>query len=230
MTRPHILALALVACAPFGACLGASIEPHYYMISGANPEPVVNATQRVAPTIADVADTGARAAAAATPWPLSLVVARFETQFVYDRLELVYRPAPHELRFDAYRLWAARPGRMLSDAVADHLRATGRFAAVSTHPPLAADFELRGLVERLEEVDHDKTHWTARLAMRFELVALPGDQVVWRHAFDTERALAAPRPGDVVTTLDAILADELARLSAGLDQYLATRTQARASK
>jgi ABC-type uncharacterized transport system auxiliary subunit len=200
----HLLTMVLAAGA-VGGCLSASVEPRYYALAG------VGMAAGAAPSVVENS---------AAPWPVSIVVARFETRFVYDRLELVYRPSARELRFDAYRLWASKPGRMLSDAVAEHLRGTGRFAAVSARAGAKqADFELRAEVLAIEEIDVDKTHWKARLAMRFELVALPGDEVVWRHAFATERAVRAPHPAEVVGTLDAILADELLGLDAGLAGY-----------
>ncbi len=199
-----------------GACLTSSIEPRYYALAG------VGAKVGAGPSSGE----GAR-----VPWPVSLVVARFDTQFVYDRLEFVYRPSARELRFDAYRLWASKPGRMLSDAVAEHLRNTGMFAAVSTRVgPKQVDFELRGEVLAIEEIDVDKTHWKARLAMRFELVAASGDEVVWRHAFATEQAVRAPQPAEVVASLDAILADELLNLEKSLGRFFGTRPTAEPSK
>lgn len=219
----RVLCLALAAGA-VGGCLSASIEPRYYVLAGTGMG--VGAGSGVAEFAGDP-----RTETPPAPWPVSIVVARFETQFVYDRLELVYRPSARELRFDAYRLWASKPGRMLSDAVAEHLRGTGRFAAVSERAgPKQADFELRAEVLAIEEIDVDKTHWKARLAMRFELVALPGEEVVWRHAFATERAVRAPQPAEVVASLDAILADELLGLDAGLGRYFALRKTAGPSK
>lgn len=216
------LLLVGMATGALSACLSASIEPRYYTLAGAGRGP-------------RAAETGQRDPAGTVMSPVSIVVARFETQFIYDRLELVYRPSARELRFDAYRLWAAKPGRMLRDAVAEHLRASGRFAAVSTHLGAApADFELRGEILAIEEVDVDKTHWLARLAMRFELVETladrptadaktPDGEVLWRHAFATERPVSAQNPAEVVATLDAILADELGRLGEALSQYVAAR-------
>lgn len=196
------LALALAAC------FGSAPQARYYTLDGHSAEPAL-------------------AGSAPAPWPITLAVERFSTSLVYDRFELVYRPNARELRFDAYRLWVAKPGRLLGEAVAEHLRTGAMFrAVVGQGSGRAADYELRGEVLAIEEVDQDAEHWRARLALRFELVRVHDDAVVWRHAFADERAVPELKTASVVATLDALLGDALVGLDAGLQGWFATNLPA----
>ena len=67
----------------------------------------------------------------------------------------MYRTTPEEIGFYEYHRWAADPRTLLTSAVIDHLRASGRYSMVSmynTGPD--DDYIFRGKLEKLEEVDY----------------------------------------------------------------------------
>ncbi|MCA9519220.1 MAG: membrane integrity-associated transporter subunit PqiC, partial [Myxococcales bacterium] len=129
------------------------------------------------------------------------------------------------LRFYPYHLWAAPPGRMLSETVASHLQ-RARVVGFGSRDA-AADYELLGQVTALEEKDVTEEDWRAHLAMRFQLVETRTGRVVWEHAFDEEKKVAERKPRAVVAAMDAILDEQLEGLTAALDGYLASVEQAR---
>lgn len=185
-------------------CFGTSQEPVYYQLEGSG------------------------AVAPRTRTASTLVVTRFDVRAPYDRPELVYRQKGRELRFYPFDLWASKPGRMMAEAVTEHLRTAGLFADVSMRTTVGnADYELRGEVVTVEELDVGERDWRAHLAMRFELVSLATNEVVMRHAFDSERPVAERKVSAVAEALDAILGAELGTLTTQLDEQLARTAQGR---
>lgn len=204
--------VCLVACLGLARCFGGSPQPRYFALE---PEPPAHA--------------------AGTPYPFTLLVRRFDTALAYDRVEIVYRPRPHEVRFYEYRLWIAKPGRMLSEVVAAHIDALGLFDAVtmrSTEQP--AQYELRGEELAIDELDSSAVEpapegrgaefWKARLAMKLVMSSLDTGKVVWEHEFDAVRDVERRDPRAVVAALAGILEDELGRAMRGLDRAFAGLT------
>jgi len=127
-------------------CFGSSPQPVYYALEGTG-----EVTSR------------------AVKWPHSLVVTRFTVRAPYDRPELVYRKEGRELRFYPFDLWAGKPGRMMAEAVTEHLRSAGLFKDVTMSTVAGeADFELRGEVVTIVDLDLAEKDWRAHLETRFE--------------------------------------------------------------
>lgn len=203
--------VSMVVCVGFGGCFGGSPPIRYFALEPAAPTQVV-----------------------ATPYPFTLLVQRFETALVYDRREIVFRPAQHEVRVYDYRHWVARPGRMVAAAVAAHIDTLGLFEAVTTRSTeRTAQYVLRGEVTTLDELDLVETKmgegpsklWRARLGLKLEVSVIDTQAVIWRHHFEVERQVEHNDPRAVVATLVAIFEDELERALIDLDQTLATHTK-----
>ena len=66
----------------------------------------------------------------------------------------MYRSTPEEIGFYEYHRWAADPRTVLTAAVMDHLRASGRYSMVSTYNGRPDnDYIFSGKLQKLEEVD-----------------------------------------------------------------------------
>src|SRR5215471_14423030 len=68
---------------------------------------------------------------------------------------IVYKTSPEQLNFYAYHRWAVDPREFVTNAVVDHLRASGNFKQVKSydgHPDIT--YILSGRLERLEEIDY----------------------------------------------------------------------------
>jgi ABC-type uncharacterized transport system auxiliary subunit len=149
------------------------------------------------------------------PQPTTLLVHRFDAALAVDRVELVYRPKGHELRYYALHRWVARPGRMVGEAIVRHLDEAHLFSTVTSRQTEGrADFELRGVVLAMEELSDGP--WQARLAIRMTMSEIDTGKVVWEHGCDVVRAVAHERPDAVVATLVALFGDELERMTQSL--------------
>ena len=62
--------------------------------------------------------------------PHKLQVNRFSAAIAYDRQEIVYRSDPHEFRYYWYKLWAAKPEKLVREQVLTHLRHIDLFEEV----------------------------------------------------------------------------------------------------
>jgi uncharacterized lipoprotein YmbA len=84
----------------------------------------------------------------------SLAVREFQAPAYLRQGSIVYRASPEEVGFYNYHRWAIDPREFLTNAIADRLRATGRFAEVKVYDGRSdVDFILSGRLEKLEEVD-----------------------------------------------------------------------------
>jgi hypothetical protein len=127
-----------------------------------------------------------------------------------DRAALASRPSPYRVEFYGFREWLAQPDRLLGEMLIRALVDSGCFAAVSS-PPYAGpvDYELGGVLERLEELDRPEPEpWAAGLGWRVALLDAQGN-VLWRGRVDREQPSAARDPESVVAALASLVNDEL---------------------
>jgi ABC-type uncharacterized transport system auxiliary subunit len=169
-----------------GGCLGGSVTPRTYY---ALQYPVADAA---------AAYEGPR-------FPLQLRVRRLDIKIAYDKQEIVYRTSPYEFSYYWYRLWAAKPQKMLTELVADHVMRTGLFAEVTTRIlDRLPDYELQGEVLAIEELDADDV-WFAHLSIRLALVRFADGQAVWSREFDDRQRVYEKKPEFVVRALSELL-------------------------
>ena len=119
---------------------------------------------------------------------LVLGVEAFSTQPLYRDRRIAYRVSQHEVVYYPYRYWAAAPGELVADRLANHLRRAHVVRAVETAPyDLTPDWLLGGQVQQFEEVVRGKAGF-ARLELSVRLEAL-GDRKILR-----EEEIAVERP------------------------------------
>lgn len=84
----------------------------------------------------------------------SIAVREFQSPGYLRQGPIVYRSTPEEIGFYEYHRWAADPRTVLTAAVMDHLRASGRYSMVSTYNGRPDnDYIFSGKLQKLEEVD-----------------------------------------------------------------------------
>lgn len=87
--------------------------------------------------------------------PGSLAVRDFETPAYLRQGRIVYRKSPTEIGFYEYHRWVNNPGAIVTTAMIDALRSSDLFSQVDLYAShVKADFQLRGRLERLEEIDY----------------------------------------------------------------------------
>lgn len=160
-------------------------------------------------------------------YPVTLRVERFQSSQAYDRNELVYRTNAHEFQYDYFRLWAAKPRKMMREVVAGHLKHANLFENVVINiGDRIPEYELRGEILAIEELDASADVWFAHLAMRFTLVRFEDGKRIWEYDFDERRQVYNRMPVHVVRTLSEILEDEMVTVTQKLDTYFANATGA----
>ena len=95
---------------------------------------------------------------------------------------IVYRTSPEEIGFYNYHRWAEDPRQSVSNAIAECLRMSGRFARVKPYDGHAdVDYVLTGRLDKLEEVDNeDGVH--VDVALSAQLYRLDTGEIVWTDA------------------------------------------------
>lgn len=155
-------------------------------------------------------------------YPITLRIRRFDSAIAYDRQELAYRTNPYEISYYWYRLWAAKPRKMLAKLMESHLRDTNLFQEVVQR--LVGDlpaYDLDCEINALEELDSTDEQWFARLAMRCSLTRFKTSERVWSFEFDERKRVYQRDPRFVVRALSELMEAKMAELVFGIDTTLA---------
>jgi ABC-type uncharacterized transport system auxiliary subunit len=156
-------------------------------------------------------------------FPVTLVVGRIITTHLYRDDRLVYGSGPVELGTYEYQRWAEPPAEMIQDIIVASLRATGKFRSVSRiASALRPDYIVRGRLIALYEVDKPMA---ARFSLELELFDPKSATTVWTDSYSHDEPVAGKKVADVVEALDANVRAGMARLTASLSQYFASRPQ-----
>ena len=158
-------------------------------------------------------------------YPKMLRVQRFDSAISYNRQEIVYRSNPHQFKYYWYRLWSARPPKMLRELIATHLRHSNLFDEVSLNiTERLPDYELRAEILSIEELNASDTEWYAHLAMRFEIVRYEDGAQIWQYTFDERKAVHIHQPVYVVRTMSEILEEQMEVVLSDIDEVIASET------
>jgi ABC-type uncharacterized transport system auxiliary subunit len=149
-----------------------------------------------------------------------VLVADFTAETGYETARLAYRMSDHELRYYVYHKWTADPGRVLSEATASYLRASGLFGDVGMADRMQApEAILSGVVTAIEELDRGD-QWKARLAMRLLLRDARSSVVLLRHQFDVSVDCKERHPREVARGISQILASQIKKLAPRIAQAI----------
>jgi len=160
--KPILLCSALAALMILSGCAGAVKYPHYYTLD-VSPPP----------------DPPARGNVHAT-----LAVREFRSPEYLRQGAIVYKTSPEQVGFYNYQRWATDPRELVTNAVADHLRAGGNFSQVKPYdgrPDI--DYVLSGRLEKLEEIDYDGGV-KVEVAISAQMVKLSTGSAVWTNSVD----------------------------------------------
>ncbi len=84
----------------------------------------------------------------------SIAVQEFQSPVYLRQGPIVYRSTPEQIGFYEYHRWAVDPRMVVTNAIIDHLQASGQFSQVSIYDGHADDYIFSGKLEKLEEVDY----------------------------------------------------------------------------
>jgi len=96
----------------------------------------------------------------------------------------VYKTSPEQIGFYNYHRWAVDPREVVTNAVADRLRASGSFIQVKLYDGRSdIDYVLSGRIEKLEEVDYE-SEVKVEVAITAQLTNLTTGAAVWTNTVD----------------------------------------------
>jgi len=112
----------------------------------------------------------------------SIAVREFQSPGYLLQGPIVYRSTPEEIGFYEYHRWAADPRTFVTSAVVDHLRASGRYSAVSVYNGRPDnDYVFSGKLEKLEEVDY-QAGVKVEVSMSAQITRASTGATVWSNA------------------------------------------------
>jgi ABC-type uncharacterized transport system auxiliary subunit len=191
MTK-HVIKIcfALAALAPLIGCGGAIKYPHYYAL-------------HVQPPIDPPLKEGVRT---------SLAVREFQSPAYLRQGAIVYKSSPEEIGFYSYHRWALDPREFVTNAVAEHLRASGNFAQVKLYDGRSdIDCVLSGRLEKLEEVDYGG-NVKVEVAISAQMTNLSTGATVWTNQVSEAGAVEQRDVGGVVAEINAAIGRAIDKL------------------
>ena len=174
------LALMFAVVASLAGCGGRLRYPTYYTLNlPAPPDPP--------------AQTGVRP---------SIAVREFQSPGYLRQGPIVYRKTPEQIGFYEYHRWASDPRMLVTNAVIDHLRASGQYAMVSMDKGRADnDYIFTGKVEKLEEIDYE-SGVKVQVAMSAQITRAATGATVWSNAVSEVGTVSQRNVPGVVSQLN----------------------------
>lgn len=133
----------------------------------------------------------------------SIAVREFQSPTYLRQGPIVYRSSPEQVGFYEYHRWASDPRAVVTNAVVDHLRASGQYSAVSNYNGRADDdYVFSGRLEQLEEVDSE-TGVTVEVAMSAQITRLKTGDTIWSNTVSEVEPVSKRSVTGVVSQMNA---------------------------
>jgi ABC-type uncharacterized transport system auxiliary subunit len=129
---------------------------------------------------------------------------------------IVYRTSPEQVGFYQYHRWAVDPREFVTNAIIDHLRASGKFAAVRAYDGRSdVDCILGGRLEKLEEVDYEGGV-RVEVALSAQITDLRSGKTVWANAASESARVEKRNVPAVVAEMSQAMDGAIQKLLASL--------------
>ena len=189
------LVMIMVVLAFLTGCAGKIRQPSYYTLNlPPAPDPVA---QKVSTSIA---------------------VREFQSPGYLRQGPVVYRRTPEEIGFYEYHRWATDPRAQVTNAVVDHLRASGQFTAVSMYDGRSdVDYIFSGRLEKLEEVDYDGGV-KVEVAISGQITRLASGMTMWSNTVTESGTVSQRNVPGVVSQINKSMDLAINKLLANVPQ------------
>lgn len=187
-------------------CGGKVPATHYYLLD--YPMPAVSAAD-----------------SAFVPSALALGVEGFSTQPIYRDRRIAYRLSGNEVVYYPYRYWAASPGELVADQLAEHVRKSRLFSSVEIAPyGRTPDWVLSGHVDQFEEVMVGKQPM-ARLDLSVRLESVKTGELFWEDSVAAQKPVQGQSADQIAAAMSQAMLDAgnmvVAKLRAEISQQAA---------
>lgn len=180
--KKHSMAVLLTLAGSMAlvGCAGKVRYPNYY-------------TLNLPPAPDPPAQAGVRA---------SLAIREFRSPGYLRRGAIVYKTSPEQIGFYEYHRWATDPRDLVTNAVADRLRASGNYAQVKMYDGHSdVDYVLSGRLEKLEEVDY-QGGVRVEVAISAQMTKLATGETAWNNSVSEVGAVDERSVPAVVSEMD----------------------------
>jgi cholesterol transport system auxiliary component len=146
----------------------------------------------------------------------SIAVREFRSADYLRRGAIVYRPSAEEIGFYDYSRWATEPPRTITDAIVDHLRASGNFTRVKIYDGRSdADYVLTGRLEQLDEVDYGGGV-KVEVALSAQITDSRSGKTVWENSASESVVVDKREVANVVSTMSHAMDHTIVKLLGSL--------------
>jgi ABC-type uncharacterized transport system auxiliary subunit len=112
----------------------------------------------------------------------TLAIREFSAPAYLHQGAIAYKTSPEQIGFYAYHRWATDPREVVTNAVIDHLRASGAFAIVKPYDGRPdASYVLSGRLEKLDELDYEGGV-KVEIALSAQMTSIATGATVWSNA------------------------------------------------
>jgi len=138
-------------------------------------------------------------------YPLTLGVAQFTTDILYESDKIVYRDSPYEAKFYHYRRWIAPPKKIVTEKVIEQYEVADLFEKVVRLPSnFKIDYILKGNIDAFEEWD-DEDKWFGIVSIDFVLQDASTKEIVWENMITQKTEVVKNQPVEVVKAISMSL-------------------------
>ena len=199
MKNLSALALMLALGATLSGCGGRLRYPNYYTLNlPAPPDPPAPESVRI-----------------------SLAVRELQCPGYLRQGPIVYRSTPEQIGFYEYHRWAADPRTFVTDAVVDHLRASGQYSAVSMYNGREdVDYIFSGKLEKMEELDYGGGV-NVEVAMSGQITRVNTGATVWTNSISEVGKVSQRNVPGVVSEMNRTMETAINKLLATVPEQLA---------
>ena len=146
----------------------------------------------------------------------SLAIREFRSPAYLHQGSIVYKASPEQVGFYNYHRWASDPREVVTNAVADRLRAGGNFTQVKLYDGRSdIDYVLTGRLEKLEEIDYEGSV-KVEVAISAQMMNITTGAAVWSNTVDEVNTVSQRDVAAVVSEMNHTMGRAIEKLFAPL--------------
>ena len=151
----------------------------------------------------------------------SIAVREFQSPGYLRQGPIVYRRTPEQIGFYEYHRWATDPRTLVTNAVIDSLRASGRYSLVSIYDGRPGnDYIFSGRLEKLEELDY-QAGVKVEVAISAQIVSVKTGATVWSNDVSEVGTVSQRNVAGVVSQMNQTMELAINKLLATVPASLA---------
>lgn len=139
-----------------------------------------------------------------------------DAETAYDKFQIVIRHSPYELSYRESDVWAVKPNRMVSDAIARNLVERGLFSSVTRElGERRPDYLIGGDLHAIEIYDSEGK-WYAHLNLIFTLSRFDDGEVIGSYSYEQRQLLRDRTFAEAIRGMSALLDEAFEQFIASL--------------